>query len=323
MHLRPVNEQDLEPQSMRQPVRDRRPPREYDARMGNRHAIGLGHLSAICQMAEKERLSLVAEGLPLILASSEGFQAAAEALRHHARESDVLEGFAAEEAAKTLILMDMLRCPKAERNGTFVRWFYNHLARLIYADAVSLGPTDRAELRSYANLRRRSHETGGAIGEYIVPCGPIPDRERRLYVDLEKCDDGQLMWNSPRSGKNNFRATSIFYLAPGALRMARAMQKLGMFSETGLGVISDVWGAEALSDEMTWQDGWNITMHMLTVLDGSGAISEAATDEDASFLLNNWPLPMCDFDLNPVVVPIEELESEREHNLWNEVGWER
>lgn len=292
--------------------------------MGNRHPVGLGHLSAICQMRTKVKLSLLAEGLPLILASSEGFQAAAEALRDHARESDVLEGFAAEEAAKTLILMDMLRCPKtkrASRNGAFVRWFYDHLARLIYAEAVSWRPTDKGQLRSYVDLQRRSHVTDGAIGEYIVPSGPVPDRERRLYADVEKLDDGSLTWNSPRSWKEDFPDTGLFDRAPDALRIARAMKKLGMFSETGLEVVSHIWSEETLSDEMTWQDGRDLSMRMLEMLNEEGAILEDATNEDAGLILNEWPLPMWDFELSPVVVPIEELESERERNLWNEMGY--
>lgn len=292
--------------------------------MGKKHPVGLGHLSALCQMREKEKLSLVAEGLPLILASSEGFQAAAESLRGRAREADVLKGFAGEEAAKILILMDMLRCPKAQRarqNGSFVRWFYDHLARLIYADAVSWRPTDKRQLRSYVDLQRRSHVTDGAVGEYIVPSGPIPDRERRLYADVERLDDGTLMWNSPRSWKEDFPESSLFDRAPDALRMARAMQKLGMFSGTGLKVVSDLWSAEALRDQMTWQDGRDLSIRMLELLDKKGGVQGDATNEDVGFVINQWPLPMWDFELSPVVVPIEDLESERDRNLWREMGY--
>jgi hypothetical protein len=275
-------------------------------------------------MREDEKLLLLAEGLPIILASSEGFQAAAEAIRSRARESDVLEGFAAEEAAKALILLDMLRCPKAQRerrNGVFVRWFYDHLARLIYADSVKWRPTDKGQLRSYVDLQRRSHVTDGAVGEYIVPSGPIPERERRLYSDVERLDDGTLIWNSPRSWKEAFPGSSFFDRAPDALRMARAMQKLGMFSETGLKVVSDLWGAEMLEDQMTWQDGRDLAIRMVEMLEKKEVVQQDATTEDAKFLVNEWPLPMWDFDLSPIVVPIKELEAERERNLWREMGY--
>ncbi|OAF16927.1 hypothetical protein [Bradyrhizobium neotropicale] len=54
----------------------------------------------------------------------------------HGREAKVLEGFAKEEAAKILILMDAVRCPPkliASKLNRIVGWFYDHLARLIIA----------------------------------------------------------------------------------------------------------------------------------------------------------------------------------------------
>jgi hypothetical protein len=52
----------------------------------------------------------------------------------------VLQGYAEEEAAKILILMDAVRCPPKLLQEKLIRiigWFHNHLARLIYADAVA------------------------------------------------------------------------------------------------------------------------------------------------------------------------------------------
>ncbi len=47
----------------------------------------------------------------MILASAESFWTAAASLMQAPREARVLEGFAEEEAAKILILMDLVRCP--------------------------------------------------------------------------------------------------------------------------------------------------------------------------------------------------------------------
>lgn len=292
--------------------------------MAKRHSIGLGHLTAICQMREEERLSLLEEGLPLILESAEGFRAGAEMIKSRPREADVLDGFAVEEAAKVLILIDMLRCPNSKRSqqvGTFVRWFYDHLARLIYAEALSWRPTDKSQLRSYVDSHRRSHTTDGAVGEYIVPSGPVPNRERRLYADVERLDDGSLTWNAPRSWKDELTNLPFFDRVPDAIRVARAMQKLGMFSMAGMKVVSEVWGAEPLSDAMRWQDSRDLTLKMLKSLENKGAILDGATNDHARLLLERWPLPMWDFELSPIVVPLEQLEAERERNLWNEAGY--
>ena len=51
------------------------------------------------------------------------------------READLLRSLAEEESAKALILIDLVRCPKAivnSRIGRSLHWFYDRLARLIY-----------------------------------------------------------------------------------------------------------------------------------------------------------------------------------------------
>jgi hypothetical protein len=104
--------------------------------------IGLRQGRASCQMKHAERLDFIAEGLPLILESARGFWTASERLHDRPREADVLEGHAEEEAAKILILLDILRCPpklSAGKIGTIIKWFYDHLAQLIYAKATSHG----------------------------------------------------------------------------------------------------------------------------------------------------------------------------------------
>jgi hypothetical protein len=92
-------------------------------------------------MRQEKRLAFIAEGLPIVLLSARGFWSAAKALKNHPREAAVLEGFSLEEAAKILILVDMVRCPRKQlsaRIGTMVGWFYDHLARLIYAEATTV-----------------------------------------------------------------------------------------------------------------------------------------------------------------------------------------
>src|SRR5439155_17953231 len=101
--------------------------------------IGLHQAKRLCQLPEQKRLAFVAEGLPIILDSARGFWEASQQLEARPREAKVLEGFAEEEAAKILILMDGVRCPPklvSSKLKRIIGWFYDHLARLIYAEAV-------------------------------------------------------------------------------------------------------------------------------------------------------------------------------------------
>ena len=127
--------------------------------------IGLSEAQRLCNMPQSERRAFIAEGLPVVLASAEGFWQAASGLEAHVREAVVLAGHAEEEAAKVLILMDMVRCPApliASRIGSMVKWFYSHFARLIYAEAVSWKPMHVEQLREYIDLGRKSHHLDGA-----------------------------------------------------------------------------------------------------------------------------------------------------------------
>ena len=118
--------------------------------------VGLSQAHRLCQMPQSERLAFIADGLPIMLASARGFWQAAKQLDGQVREAVVLARHSEEEAAKVLILMDIVRCPKrlvSSKIGSMVKWFYCHLTRLIYAEAVSWKPNDVTELRRYVDLR--------------------------------------------------------------------------------------------------------------------------------------------------------------------------
>lgn len=119
--------------------------------MGELDNSGLRQATRLCQMRYDDRLTFLAEGLPIILKSSRGFWAASQQIKEISREADVLKNHAEEEAAKILIIMDMVRCPKklcASKMGAMVI----DLGLIVGADAVAeageplrqLGPEDEA-----------------------------------------------------------------------------------------------------------------------------------------------------------------------------------
>jgi len=158
--------------------------------------IGLRQARPLCQLPERERLLFIAEGLPVILDSANGFWQAAQRLDNHPRETMILRGFAEEEAAKILILMDAVRCPRklvASKLNKLVGWFYDHLTRLIYANATSWKPMHLAQLRNYVDRERRGHYIEGYAGEYIIPNWTTYERESRLYADVEAYQHGSFL----------------------------------------------------------------------------------------------------------------------------------
>ena len=296
--------------------------------MAKRHPIGLGHVNVLCRMSHPERLAFLAEGLPIILASAEGFwEAAGDLWDRQPREAEVLAGFASEEAAKILILVDMLRCPATERSnstGIAARRFYDHFARLLYAAAVDCRPADRAELRRFMDSLRPSHVVDGPDGyEYILPWGPIHRRERLLYADVEALDDGKAAWNTPRSWREGMPPVGFLNRLPAVLTLTRSMERLGLFTEPGLCVIADAWACKPLDEETRADEMQELTQQALLRLDACGGIAAEASDEDARLLHELWPFPMSEFDLKSIPVCRDELEAERDRRFWQEAGvWE-
>jgi hypothetical protein len=281
--------------------------------------IGLRRAKLLCQVPTKERLDLIAEGLPIILESSLGFWRASAQLPDNPREAQVLEGFAEEEAAKILILMDAVRCPLKlipEKIGVIVANFYDHLARLIYAEAQGWKPMHVSQLREYVDLERKAHYLEGCVGEYIVPNSNVTMRESLLYADIEAYEDGVPRWNKPTS-----YVSGLPRFTPTALRVAEALSALGAFSRRGLNATADIWGQLEFRDKQTFADAERLTQQLLKRLVEEGLPSEAATDDDVRALYGSWQMPMYHLDFKSIDVPLAELLEERDAIMWAETGY--
>jgi hypothetical protein len=269
-------------------------------------------------MRHEDRLAFIAEGLPILLASSQGFQDAATHLHDRPREEDVMVSFADEEAAKILILLDIVRCPPAQVNqhiGKLMRWFYDHLARLVYAKATSWKPMSVGQLQRYVETECEEHTLEGFAGEYILPGGPLHERESALYADIQLHDDGELAWHEPRTRPSLFGPEES-----DALRVANAMDRLGMLSLDGLRIIASVWNGTRFSDEQTPRIAKALTQATLEQMEAAGLVPDSAEDGDVVTLHERWQLPMYELQINPTIQTMEELREAQVRMLNNEIG---
>lgn len=134
--------------------------------------IGMKRGRVLAQLTPARQLDIVAEGLPILLKSADELMTAAEALDDHSRAAAILMGQATEELSKILILMDIVRCPPKVRGGLvgqMFKWFYDHLPRLLYAEAQGWKPMTVGQLQEYLDNSRRSHDIEGFAGEFIMP----------------------------------------------------------------------------------------------------------------------------------------------------------
>ncbi|MDO6456319.1 hypothetical protein Q4494_04450 [Celeribacter halophilus] len=280
--------------------------------------IGLRQGRKLCQMQHEGRLAFVAEGLPILLASAQGYQDAASRLNGKPREEGVLVSFADEEAAKILILMDLVRCPPAQVNqhiGKLMRWFYNHLARLVYAKATSWKPMSVQQLQHYLETECEEHSLEGFAGEFILPGGPVHERESALYADIQSYDNGELAWHEPQIRPSLFGPKES-----DALRLANAMQRLGMLSLDGLRIIASVWSGTLFSGDQTPHVAKALMQTTLEQMEAAGLIPDSAEDGDVITLYERWQLPMYELQITPTVQTLKELREAQGWMLNDEIG---
>ncbi|PTM88395.1 hypothetical protein [Mycoplana dimorpha] len=279
--------------------------------------IGLRQAHKLANMPADKRTAFLAEGLPILLESARGLYAASQKISDMPRESSVLKGHAEEEAAKILILMDIVRCPKklvAGRIGTLMSWYYDHLSRLLYAEACQWHPVDLKELRKIIDNNRATHYLEGGMGEYILPNDLIYQRETRLYADIEGLDDGTLQWVAPNA------SIRLFDSKPNALVVAEALSAVGAFSIKGINAISAVWNEVDFQDDTSHHESERLIVASLERLIKDKLVTDAANDDHVRHLRGRWQMPLYVLDMKAKAVEREALEEEQERMLWAEMG---
>src|SRR5262245_58429615 len=148
----------------------------------------------LAQLSDRDFFAAVAEGLPLIVTNAirlfDGATVLSEAKHYHAARA--LTAIAEEEAAKALVLLDAVRCPRLpnERFSDQLARFNDHLAKGLYAKACMYRPTTLGELQGYINSDRGSLYLDGPNDvDWIFPNEIKHQREKQFYVDYVAMDD--------------------------------------------------------------------------------------------------------------------------------------
>jgi hypothetical protein len=202
----------------------------------------------LLQLSREQFLETVSEGLPLIYENATALwnEAHEIAVLGNRRAVGILQLFAEEEAAKSLLLFDAIRCPRAceDEFRRQVRGFGNHLAKGIYVKYYGSRPADLLEVRTIVNLERREVYREGDYGEFIAPNSILYMREKRLYASYVREDDNRHGWHQPYPPDLLFGD-----IVPSAIiRMMKALQVLGLFSKAGLKSAHEHWDGIKFED---------------------------------------------------------------------------
>ena len=254
----------------------------------------------LCQLSDADLFREAATGISHIVDSATLLDSAAHKLtgHDHHRAARIIGNFAEEEAAKGLFLLDAVRCPgnRSADKARTLGYFYDHLAKGIYAEVYHWHPADFAEVaRSVENCREEFYLDGPNDIDWIFPNRITQRREDALYVgyvreDSEDAGQAERYWHHPHS------ALLLPYWTPPAVSLIGALHGAGVTTENGLDVVAELWRAfepkpdtriEEL-ERLNWRTIETLSERQLLAVD-DGEINGLIRDR---WLFPLWPLDL-------------------------------
>ena len=256
----------------------------------------------------------LAEGIPLIEENAVGLDETARRLHQEEeyRVSEVIRGFAEEEAAKVLILIDLVRCPYDwEQRAEIAKRFYGHIAKRTYAMTCSYPRI--ASFKELCELVERElrpyYLDGPNWVDWIFPNSIAVEREQSLYVDYVRDitdQTGDYRWRVPPASLFN----PPRYKSPDCVTLCQALSEAGAGSADGLAVIASIWrGFEPAPEtgRKELRDLINATLKRLAAA-GLNSLDEVTSD----FVVASWPFPLWSLAMKEPQGKAQDLEELRE-----------
>ena len=271
----------------------------------------------LCQLSDADLFEEVAGGIGHVMDAVNELDAAIRKLHEvdHHYPARILESLAIEEAAKVLILIDAVRCPRNkphERSQTLGH-FYNHLAKGIYAEVCNWRPADFAEVKRNIDLQRREHYLDGPNDvDWIFPNSITQQREDTLYVgyirdDTEEGGQGERYWAPPMDA---YIGTVLEYITPLVITLVRALHQVKATTPEGLSVLAEVWRPVDVYAEMSRVELRGLNLRTLEALNNRDLLAPAPP-KICAVIRNNWIFPLWPLDLQIFKVGKEKLREVR------------
>jgi hypothetical protein len=283
-------------------------------------------LRQIAQVPIGKRFGVLAAGMEMLAESVATLETDASTLgdsRRH-RGAAVLRGFADEEAAKVLILLDLARAGWKDNAAlqACVFAFYNHLARGLYVKAYEGRPADLGEVRRYVDsLRPQFYLDGPMDVDWIFGNEVLTTREEQLYVDYIEDEHGDRRWTGPADRAAVYDDYDIPERTSAVVRLVAAMKRAGLLTEAGLAATRTAWDGVRVHDAMRWSKLRPLNVAVIEKLIAGG--HEYVTEDDrrsVHYVCEHWIFPMTSLDLKMAVVDHDDLKRERELWMAHEMG---
>ncbi len=258
-----------------------------------------------------ERHGVLATGLQLLVEHVEALQKSVSSWNTESelRGRAILESVMGEEAAKVLILLDVVRGgwmdPKNARRS--LGRFSNHFARGMYQRVASINPGSFGEARNYIELLRPEFYLDGPTdADWIFRNEIEAARELAFYVDYVKGEEDH-SWVTPSSDAY----PSTHWPAEITTRLVLAMYRTGLLSEEGLDITAMHWRDVTVTDETSFGEHFAITSAVMSELVQRQLFLPTVAQHDLQYVAEHWPFPMHSIPVEKIKITGAELESQR------------
>lgn len=266
-------------------------------------------ITTLAKLSDGAMFSEIAHGLTAIHENAsriaDGMKAVVEAT--NLRAARILEALIKEEAAKYLLLIDAVRCPREpeERLTRQLEKFYEHLAKGLYAEVCTWRPVNFREVRQ--DLERESVQyylDGPNDVDWIFQNWIIRQREEAFYVDYIANDDTQ-SWISPK--RYDVDATSIFYRDPPVvMKIVDALNAGGFANPESLEIIAAIWRPFTVTDDSHIEEIEARNSQTLDAIERAHVVKDPAAVDRVS-ITSHWPFPLYDLPMKKIPVSQSRL----------------
>jgi AbiV family abortive infection protein len=229
----------------------------------------------------------------------------------------IIEAISKEEAAKYLILIDVLRCPRKQQHQQFTRQldkFNDHLAKGIYAELCGWNPHTYKELCEYIRPNLDTIYLDGPLDvDFIFRNQIIAQREEAFYVDYAQIDDGH-SWLSPQDQHSLYEDFPFYYLNPSVISIVKALHSLGISKLESIEIFSTFWRDFEFNDDTHYQELRKANAECLKLLDAQNLLNNTnATQDECNLVVNKLPFPLYKEAMKEIEVKISELKEQQQN----------
>lgn len=251
----------------------------------------------LAQLSDKQLFLELETGLSLCAANAQRIEADAALLFDNKRErgARILRLAAEEEAAKVLILLDVVRCPRNKplEFSSQLKNFTEHLAKGIYAQYCNTKPLKFEDVREWVELERKQFYLDGPNGvDWIFDNDILRRREDTIYVDYYESDD-ERKWHDPMFGEGWWASA---YVPSFVLRLTSAMSNSGWLKAAALAEIATIWRKIEMHDGFSWRELRALNCKTLETVQAKGLLVDRPAD-DYAIIANEWLFPLWSLDV--------------------------